>query len=226
MTYKEEDQKQPNTSTGAAITCFVIGLAGFGLCCFLLGKGLGSQDLSEAIPWMLASAFVGVVTAFAIGLIDREQAEIRYERHLKAETAYEIATAKIQPPQLPAPLSTNIQRPMSLPEPTRLISAGTNQFVAVTPTDDQRIEELARSILMRCYSANPSQANIEARIQMKPDGLLRSHSDITLAMQKLFAQGWVSKESSAKTARWLWRDKQNGNQLMDFDRPTTSLPRN
>jgi hypothetical protein len=132
----------------------------------------------------------------------------------RANTDWARVQYQIAPPQTQQPQQAQ------LPEPSRLVKAGANQFVAVTPTDDQRIDQLAQAILTRCFSVNPSQANVEARIQMRADGILRSHSDITLAMQKLFALGWVSKESSAKTARWLWRNKQNGNELIDFDHTT------
>lgn len=220
-----QETRPTSSSASAAITCFVIGLIGYGTCCALLGRGLQCETISDAVPWLLASVLVGVITTFAIRLIDSDQAVIRHERQLKAEADYEVATAQPQlhVPQLPSPSTTNTQRPMSLPEPSRLVQVNGNQLVAVTPTDDQRIEALAQAILMRCFSSNPSQANIEARIPLRPEGLLRSHSDITMAMQKLFAMGWVAKESTAKTARWLWRDRQHGNELIDFDRPTTSL---
>lgn len=204
-----------------AATGFTLAIVA-GVVCAIAVTAAGDSTVGWVV--FFASLFFGVGWAFLVMWNSiNHQAQLENTAAAVAVTRANTDWARVQyqisPPQAQA------QQPQ-LPEPSRLVQAGANHYVSVTPTDDQRIDQLAQAILTRCFSMNPSQSNIEARIQMRADGILRSHSDITLAMQKLFAQGWVSKESNAKTARWLWRNKQNGNELIDFDRSTASLSRN
>lgn len=222
----QPESKFHTTSIKAAFTSLIIGVIGFGGACVLLGNGLACDEMSQAAPWILGAILLSVVTGFALRLIDTEQAVIRYERQSSAQAEYETKIAQAAPKQTHIERDTfaaDVQRPRQLPEPMRLVSVGNNQLRAVTPTDDERIDQLAQAIVTRCASVNPSQTNIEARIPMRPDGILRSHSDITMALQKLAAMGWVGKTGNSKTARWLWCEYQGGQKLVDFDRTPTSL---
>lgn len=68
----------------AAVWALAIGATGFGAACYLLGKGLACDTFSEAFPWILCAVFCGVVTGFALRLIDTEQAVIRFARQAAA----------------------------------------------------------------------------------------------------------------------------------------------
>jgi hypothetical protein len=72
--------------------------------------------------------------------------------------------------------------------------------------DDKRvrIRRLAQEIWSTCRDCNPTQGNIKARIPMRPGGLLRSHQDITDALDDLAAAGRVTPQGGAGVTRyWL-----------------------
>lgn len=79
----------------------------------------------------------------------------------------------------------------------------------------QRVTKLARHIRNFCADRNPSQDNILERIPMIPSGLIRSHEDITQALDLLAVKfegktyGWVTERSGRGTPR-LWIDHQTG----------------
>jgi len=113
----------------AAWSSIGIGIAGFGACCLFLSWGLVAEDMAHAIPWLLAALFAGVVTGFALALIDKDQAISRNERQLEAEGKYDEVTSRasvnhgraalLAPPQAHAPVA-NIMPP----KPMVINSAG------------------------------------------------------------------------------------------------------
>lgn len=204
-----------------AATGFVLAVVA-GFVCAVAVTAAGDSTIGWGV--FFAGLFFGVAWAFLVmwqsinhqAQLENIAADVAVTR---ANTDWVRVQNQIAPPQVQQPLQAQ------LPEPVRLVQTSNNRMIAVTPSDDQRIDELAKTILLRCYGINPSQLNIEARIPMRADGLLRSHSDITLAMQKLCLLGWVGKEGESKTARWLWRISQGANRLVDRDQSTPSLPR-
>lgn len=78
----------------AAWSSIGIGIVGFGACCLFLSWGLLAEDTAHAIPWLLAALFAGVVTGFALALIDKDQAISRSERQLEAEGKYDEVTSR------------------------------------------------------------------------------------------------------------------------------------
>lgn len=78
----------------AAWSSIGIGIIGFGACCLFLSWGLAAVDVAYALPWLLAALFAGVVTGFALALIDKDQAISRSERQLEAEGKYDETTSR------------------------------------------------------------------------------------------------------------------------------------
>ncbi len=78
----------------AAWSSIGIGIIGFGACCLFLSWGLTAVDTARALPWLLAALFAGVVTGFALALIDKDQAISRSERQLEAEGKYDETTSR------------------------------------------------------------------------------------------------------------------------------------
>lgn len=188
----------------------------FGL--FALAGVYQSDDgLLVGVGYLVPIVLAGALIVFGINTMVKPVNDVSYA--VQTRVYNEGQPRPAQSPQ-PVQLPPDIMAPR-LPEPRPLLQIGENQWKRVEPSEDERIERLAEAILIRCRDRNPSQANIETRIPLRSDGLLRSHSDITSALQKLASLGWVGKSSNGRTARWLWCEHQGGG-LIDHDIATTS----
>jgi len=172
------------------------------------------DGLLVGVGYLVPIVLAGALVVFGINTMVKPVNDVSYA----VQTRAYIETQPKPAPQ-PAQLPPNIMAPR-LPEPRPLLQTAENQWKRVEPSEDERIERLAEAILIRCRDRNPSQSNIETRIPIRSDGLLRSHSDITSALQKLASLGWVGKSSNGRTARWLWCEHQGGG-LIDHDIATT-----
>jgi len=187
----------------------------FGL--FALAGVYQSDDgLLVGVGYLVPIVLAGALVVFGINTMVKPVNDVSYAVQTRV---YNEGLPKSVPQPQPAQLPPNIMAPQ-LPEPRPLLQTGENQWRRVEPTEDERIEQLAEAIILRCRDRNPSQSNIEQRIPMRSNGLLRSHTDITSALQKLASLGWVGKSSNGRTARWLWCEHQGGG-LVDHDIATT-----
>lgn len=117
---QNQNQHQPVSSIHAALVSVGIGIVGFGACCVFVAWGLAAADTAQAVPRLLAALFAGVVTGFALALIDKDQAINRNERQLEAEGKYDEITSRasvnhsraamLAPPTQHAPIA-NIMPP-------------------------------------------------------------------------------------------------------------------
>lgn len=178
-----------------------------------------SEDgLLVGVGYLVPIILAGALAAFGINTMVKPVNDVSYA--IQTRVYNESQTKQLPPSQPVVQLPPNYMPPR-LPAPDPLLRTDDNVWKRVEPSEDQRIEQLAEAILTRCRDRNPSQENIEARIQMRSDGLLRSHSDITAAMQKLASVGWAGKSSNGRSARWLWCERQGG-ELIDHNAPPLS----
>lgn len=146
-----QNQEIKINSVQAALVSVVIGIVGFGACCLFLSWALVAPDTTAAVPWFLASVFAGVVTGFALALIDKDQATNRSERQLEAEGKYDEATGRasvnhghaalLAPPSTrPAPANYMAPKPMVINGPrgrTNRDAFGVGQSAAAAPAGGQ-----------------------------------------------------------------------------------------
>lgn len=170
--------------------------------------------------WLIVGVLFGVVVALYLLLTETS--------HLRKIEIKEIdfnhKKQQLPPPAPPVIDVIPTPKPPQLPPAPSLIQTAENTWKRVEPNEDERITELAEAILLRCLDRNPSQEHIKERIQMRSDGLLRSNSDITSALQKLASLGWVGKSGGSRTSSWLWCRRQGGNELIDYDKkPSPTL---
>jgi len=212
----------------AAWSSIGIGIVGFGACCLFLSWGLAAEDMAHAIPWLLAALFAGVVTGFALALIDKDQAISRNERHLKASGDYDEVTSRAEvnlsraallaPPKPQTPVA-NIMPP----KPMVINSAGkgaTNRdLFGVGQSGNQAPAQLAQPQWRPLLPAGDGEA-LPEHYESLP-----TESDPVLVEPK-----WVTKErkATAKSAAWAnTQDRINELAQMIFARvryydPTTA----
>lgn len=178
------------------------------------------DGLLVGVGYLVPILLAGALIVFGINTMVKPVNDVSYAVQTRV---YNEGLPKQQPAQIAPPLDWQPAQ-LQLPPAHEFTQTSENTWKRIEPSEDERIAQLAESILIRCRDRNPSQANIESRIPIRADGLLRSHSDITGALQRLGAMGWVGKSGNGRTARWLWCDRQGGARLVDYDIPSATPP--
>lgn len=201
---------------GVALPALLFGLF------YWAGVYQSDDGLLVGVGYLVPILLAGALAAFGINTMVKPVNDVSYAVQTRAyNEGLPKPAPQPQPAQLPAPLNW---QPAQLPPAHEFAQTSENTWRRIEPSEDERISQLAESILIRCRDRNPSQANIETRIPIRADGLLRSHSDITSALQRLGSMGWVGKSGNGRTARWLWCDRQGGGRLVDYDIPSPTSP--
>lgn len=187
----------------AAFASIGIGIIGFGSCCVFLSWGLAAVDIAGALPWLLAALFAGVVTGFAISLIDKDQAISRNERHLKASGDYDETTSRAE---------VNISRAAMLAPPTTR-PAPVHDYMPPKPMviNSARKGATNRDLFGVGQSGNQAPAQL-AQPQWRPllpagggDVLLEQEDDEPVLVEPK----WMAQERKAVSKSQAWANTQD-----------------